>query len=179
MKREVQRKAVHTLLALLCAWGIVHIGYTGIVYATFLLLALFLIVRYWVHLPGVTHLFRSTYGELFFVLGILASLFLSYPDMYPFQIAMMVLGLADTSASLVGMTFGNTHQYKLFGEKRTVHGSLACFAVTYGVALFFGVPYLIGLCLAGCVGVVEALSPRGSDNFFIPTVAVLLLVVLG
>lgn len=179
MKHEVQRKVVHTVLALMCAFGLGRFGFLAVVSGAVVLLLLFLMARFWVHVPIVTSIFRSTYGELFFVLGIVVSLFLAYPAIQPFQIAMVLLGFADTSASLVGMLFGATHTYELFGEKRSVHGSLACIGVSLGVLFFFGVPILSSICIAGCVTAVEAFSPRGSDNFSIPVIAVVLLVLFG
>lgn len=179
MKHEVQRKVAHTVLALVCAFALGRFGFLAVVSGAVVLLLLFLMTRFWLQVPILTSLFRSTYGELFFVLGILASLFLAYPTVQPFQIAMVLLGLADTSASLVGMVLGTTHTYEVFGEKRSVHGSLACVGVSLGVLFFFGVPIFSGICVAGCVTIVEALSPRGSDNFSIPVVAVILLVLFG
>ena len=84
--------------------------------------------------------------------------------------------VADPAAALVGTRWGR-RAYVANGERRTGEGSLAfCLAAFACVALPLGLfsPHsavtVVGVAalLAVAVAGVEAVSPRGSDNLFIP-----------
>jgi len=86
---------------------------------------------------------------------------------------MVILALADTFASLMGMRFGN-HSYNIYDEKRTMEGSGACLVASLCVLVFFDLPFLQALYIATALTIVEAVSLRGSDNLFLPLATVVL-----
>jgi phytol kinase len=88
--------------------------------------------------------------------------------------AALVLGVGDGLGEPIGSRFGRLRYpvLGLFGAEgrtRTVEGSLAVFVGSLAVLLVFGSCSLglaVGAALAATLA--EALSPRGTDNFFVP-----------
>ena len=102
---------------------------------------------------------RLSYGEFFFPLSIILLVFIANTK-WEFAAAVLILGIADAAAALVGKRYGKRISYKVLGQTKTLAGSLAFFVVSL-------------LIVAGFVA--ENLGVYGSDNFLIPIVAVVLL----
>ena len=91
----------------------------------------------------------------------------------------MAMTWGDAFASIIGKRFGK-HSYTVpgsKGHKRTLEGSLACFvftfvavAITLAIVSSLSLPLiLLGGLFAAIVGtLLEAISPRGSDNLTVP-----------
>lgn len=121
---------------------------------------------------------RKTWGEFFFPIGVI-SLALLAPPIWLFVIAVLLLGLADGAAAIIGKRF-KSHTYKVFGHKKSVAGTLAFFtvAVVVVLAVLVAIPESVPTrqFLLAVIGVplltalTENVSPYGSDNFTIPLV---------
>jgi phytol kinase len=124
---------------------------------------------------------RRTYGEVLFPLGI-AGLALACPSPLPFAYGVLVLGLGDGLAALVGERFGR-RRIPLLQTNKTLWGTGAfltvCFAL--GVALLAptGVSPLYLLAAAAAMAIaltpIELFLTYGLDNLALPPVAGLLL----
>jgi len=88
----------------------------------------------------------------------------------------MAMTWGDAMASVIGKAYGQ-RSYRVWGQSKTWVGSLACFSWTMlAIVLtlrFSGkmgpVPALLYAAAAGLVAAVaEALSPKGTDNLFVP-----------
>lgn len=84
--------------------------------------------------------------------------------------ALSFLALGDTFAAMVGINFGRR---KLGKGKKSLEGSLACFAVCFAFALFFGLHPVVA-----CAGAVAATLAEVSwlpvdDNVEVPIVSAL------
>lgn len=88
----------------------------------------------------------------------------------------MALTWGDSMASLIGQAYGQ-RGYSLWGQRKTWLGSAACFswtmlAVTFTLRLLGSVAPLPALLYAAAAGLAaalsEALSPKGTDNLFVP-----------
>lgn len=172
MKQELRRKGVHMLLALLFAAIASSVHSQVLIWAglaLFVAFALGRVLRLCAHVGGVP---RVTFGELFFALGIIATAVISNGRVELFQMGMLILALADPLAAVIGIGFGR-HEYQVLGEVRTYEGSLACFVTVALVLAAFGVSVPIAIPLALVLTAVEAVSPRGSDNLFLPSLTVL------
>jgi phytol kinase len=131
---------------------------------------------------------ESTLGTVYFPLSFALLLGLFWPVGRP-EIAaagLMALTWGDAMASIVGQTFGQKG-YRIWRQQKTWLGSLAFFSwalLSVTMALRFVGRYsppvaLLHGALAGLVGmVVEALSPKGTDNLTVPIVAAGLLYLL-
>jgi phytol kinase len=121
---------------------------------------------------------ERTLGTVYFPLSFAILLALFWPIGHP-EIAaggLMAMTWGDAMASIVGKTYGR-RGYTLWGQKKTWLGSLACLSWTFlSVTLTFRLmteldqlQVLLYAFLAGLVAtVVEALSPKGADNIFVP-----------
>ncbi len=131
--------------------------------------------------PRRTHYILFSYIATFCG-GVLSNLLFGHFAMLGYAIT----GLADAVAEPVGTRFGR-HHYKVltFNRQpayRSLEGSTAVFTATVFVATIvlksvfisaFSWPLI--LLIAFCCTIVEALSPRGFDNFFLQLTATLLL----
>lgn len=169
------RKGVHSLLAVCLAFVGVTYGVVPVVALGAILLGFFLASRTWRHLDVLDFVAVASFGELFLAVGVIvtALLFLvGGPN--AFLGGLLILAFADPMAALVGKTYGK-RPYTIFGEIRTYEGSLTCLLVSALIMALFGVPWYLALFAGLILAVVEALTPRGSDNLFLPVVAALIL----
>lgn len=125
---------------------------------------------------------RLSYGEFFFPISTILCALLAQSK-WVFAAALLVLGLADTIAALVGKTYGRSTSYTVFGQKKSALGSLAFFAVAFAVVCWFsaysGVTPVAAwweiVAVALLLTLVENVGVYGSDNFLIPLAAVITL----
>lgn len=130
------------------------------------------------HDPG-----RKTWGEFFFPIGVIAILLINTPR-WIFILAILNLAFADAAAALVGTRYGKKNSYTVFGQKKSLFGSMAFFAVSailISVALvvspsavaststmmIYWVPFMATLS--------ENVGAFGSDNLWILLTIALLL----
>jgi dolichol kinase len=82
-------------------------------------------------------------------------------------LGILVAGLADAAAALVGRRFGS----RRLAAGRTVEGSVACFGVAFAIAWAFpGFGVGAATLIAGVVTLVEALPLRVDDNLVLPPI---------
>jgi dolichol kinase len=126
--------------------------------------------------PRTKHVFRHFFGELLRNhedVSLLGSTYLLIAclltiHLFPKPVAVLALSfliLGDTVAAIVGKSMG---RLRLIGGK-TLEGSLACFAVCFGLTLLMpGVPPPVGLVGAFVATLFELLPIPLDDNFRIP-----------
>jgi phytol kinase len=170
---EVLRKLVHIGGALLAVPLPLVLPYRQIVALGVIFAVVMAVSRRARVFTAVHDVERATYGEILFPLGVafLAALF---PHPLPFVYGVLVLGLADGLAAIVGTRYG---RLRIPGGKSVV-----------GSATFFGVSCATGLALLGspaaavstaaALTAVEATLRGGLDNIVVPGVAGLLVTVL-
>jgi dolichol kinase len=124
---------------------------------------------FWRSLYGIE---RRSFGELFFPLGVGVAA-LAAPSIRSFAAAMLILGISDTLAALVGQRYGSPgHRLPGAGAKTLVGSAVFCASaaaimLACGVYGFWYVPVA-----ALATTVVELYSPRGSDKQTIPMAVV-------
>ncbi|MBN1929843.1 MAG: DUF92 domain-containing protein [Chlorobiaceae bacterium] len=127
-----------------------------------------------------------SYGPVFFpLIFFLQALVLWNEHVWILQTSMLVLGIGDALAALVGTAAGRRHIENLTKSRKSVEGSMAMFIsslVILSVSLFVfqnafagglaGQPVwkllALALLLALLATAVEALFSHGADNLFIP-----------
>lgn len=126
---------------------------------------------------------RLSFGEFFYPLSAILLTFVAQSK-WEFAAAILILGIADTAAALVGKRFGKGNTYLVFGQQKSIMGSLAFFLTTFSIVWGFitlhGVELgsvSLGLVILTSLLVTSAenLGVYGSDNLLVPLVAVLLL----
>jgi dolichol kinase len=109
---------------------------------------------------------RAGWGEAFFPLGIALAALLYLPaNQHIYSMAILVLGISDPLANIVGHKATGVWATKLLFGK-TVGGSLAFFASSTAVCLAF-LPAPQALLVSSLLTVIETISPLGSDNLTI------------
>lgn len=118
---------------------------------------------------------RNTYGELYFPLAISVCALL-FPDRLLFTYGVLVVGISDALASLLGLRFGRK-KYKSPDGPKSYIGSAAFFvsSVIIGATLvlsFINTPVIVAVTwsvvLAAILTLIEARSHKGIDNLLVP-----------
>jgi phytol kinase len=125
---------------------------------------------------------RTTYGEVFFPLGI-AVLAVVCPDKRGFAFGLLVLGLGDGLAALVGGKLGR-RVVPLVRTSKTLWGSgtflFACFVLAAVLLASAGIAIPAALVAAAAIAIaltpVELVLTYGLDNIALPPLAGLLLI---
>jgi dolichol kinase len=117
---------------------------------------------------------RPTIGEIFFALAVGATTFVTY-QRWVYAAALLQMSLADGLAAVIGVHFGKTTRYRIFGSKKSIVGTLVFFFTS--LLILFDFSYASGGSLgltrlvATAVGstVIENLAGNyGLDNLFVP-----------
>lgn len=134
--------------------------------------------------PNEARASSLNYGTVYFPVAFLLLVWLFWDwNAWIMQTAMLVLGLGDAAASLVGESVKNPHRYK-FGAVKSLEGSLAMFAVSfvvlYGCFIFFkpqsatlgqfsdAALASLAFALALIATAAESLVSGGADNLTVP-----------
>lgn len=183
----VTRKIPHALCGLFAALAAFQLSngavVAGVLAAATVALA-FIVERGLVPVPGVFDGTRSRdYGLVGFAGGALVAVLAFWPDRVAIAAGVVVLGLADAGAALVGDRYGR-HRVEAGGGVRSIEGSVAFVAIAFVVSMLFcrvglelntfmavSVSLFVALTTAG----VELLVAPAADNLLItPWVALLL-----
>lgn len=130
---------------------------------------------------SIHSILRHTHGEVLFPLGI-ALVVLIEPQAWRITYGILVMGVSDALASVVGIRYGKKRYTTLDGHWKTYLGSLTFFVCTLGIGvagLMIGEGYTLlsslwpAAIVAAVLTIVEAGSSYGIDNLLIPTVAAL------
>jgi len=118
---------------------------------------------------------RQTFGDLFFALAISLCALLT-TNKYFFMIAVLHVAVADGMAAIIGRKYGAKWRYKVFGETRSVLGTMAFWSSSFvilGIGLLFVLQpsiyayAIMLLVLPPLLSLLENLSILGLDNIVI------------
>ena len=191
MAREFGRKAFH-MLSLVYWAAFAFFGWPKIVYWMSGWLVIVLIIETArLRLPALERrlvglfegMIRDTerrhYSGIFHTTaGSLAAMLVAGGDPAIVGAAIGSLAFGDSAAALVGKAFGRT---KILGGKKSLEGSLACFAACFALAIGVGVRPGAALASALAATAVELLPTTGffNDNLWMPVAAAVVLRVMG
>lgn len=180
LRAEVTRKFIHITVASFAATWPFFMEWNQIYLVSMLMFVGILLSRT-VHLfPAIHGVKRRTWGELFFAMSIGICAVLGQ-DPWGFAAAMLVMGVADGFAALVGTLIDNTHRYRVFGHYKSREGTLTFFAMT--LFILVSCVWLGGMSagllklawLAVVASALENVSVGGTDNLFVPLAIVVLI----
>ncbi|MCD6115933.1 DUF92 domain-containing protein [bacterium] len=134
-------------------------------------------------LKGMDNSERKTYGTVYFPIAFILLIFTCWTSYKSVLMAsILILGIADAMAAIVGESVKNPRIFNLTGEKKSVQGSSAMFVSTF-LIVFFTLPLIdyldnitISFALSFWIAIVtalfatglETLSFAGSDNLTVP-----------
>jgi len=189
---EVTRKLVHISTGVLIFFAprIFSSGIPAILLAVIFITVNFAAIELGL-LKGMHGTNRRSYGTVYYPLAFLILVLLCW-DTVPqiISISILVLGLGDAAAAIVGENLSSAHIYCLTSDKKSLEGSAAMFVTTFVVVAFlligsFGlngtlefdfVPGFSRPVLGGLIALAvsffatawEAISSKGLDNLTIP-----------
>ena len=126
---------------------------------------------------------RESVGEFWFLLGVMVIYVIAGDDVVVYSIGILILAVADMAAALIGLFYGQ-HSFSVSGGTKSAEGSgafllTAFLCVHVPILLITDVGRLESLLIAINVGLLlmfaEVGAARGSDNFILPVVVVVLL----
>mgnify|MGYP001320664535 FL=1 len=186
-KPEVNRKLVHVLvgsMALTSPFIFVSNIPPTILGLIFLLINLFAIKTKF--LEGIHSTKRKTYGTVYFPLAYVLLCIFWWDRQITFQISLLILTFADTTAALIGENFESPHLFQPWRDKKSIQGSLGMGIISilltyFGTMLYRNLSgidplefnFLFPLCfIVGLISTfAEMLSDSGSDNLSVPIIS--------
>lgn len=182
LESEVTRKGVHVLMGAVTlpfpwlfenAWPVILLG--GVAAASLISIRTIptLLEKIGIVLHGVD---RSSYGELYYAAAVVLLFVLSGGDPILYGVPILLLGLADPVAALVGLHYGQVF-YRTGEGVKTGEGSASFFLVAFfcvhlPLLLATDTGRLESLLIAVIAGLLlmllEAIAWHGLDNLFIP-----------
>ncbi len=181
IRTETIRKIVHIVGGTFVATWPFFMSFKAIELLSLASIVVFLIVRHYKILGSLHAIERRSAGDILFGVGVGLSALIS-ANKWIFAAAILHLSLADGLAGLIGTHPRSKHAYKIFGERRTVAGSLTFFLVSMAILgwVTHSAPAMSGVTLympwiAFLAAVVENLSVLGTDNIFVPLFIVFML----
>ncbi len=123
---------------------------------------------------------RKTIGDFLFALAIIIVALITH-DRLIFTIAILHLSLADGVAAIVGTRYGKKYRYKVFGQYKSVIGTMSFWLcslvlisifmiITKGSVIWFKIAYLPILAAA-----LENIGVYGTDNIIVPVMIAIVL----
>jgi len=134
---------------------------------------LMVVLSKWLHIFKSIHsVQRPTWGEVYFALVVGLLTFVTHSKGI-YAASLLQMSLADGLAAVVGVNFGKSHRYKVFGHPKSYLGTLTFFVtslILLGGYVLTGHDlatwHLVGLSILATIG--ENLAVAGLDNLLIP-----------
>ncbi len=169
---NLNRKAIHALSAVIICFFPYFFTIKQIVFISLLFAFIFLLSRYFNFLP-IIKVKRIGLGEVFYPLGVLISAlaFLPQGEVLAFQFGILVLGISDAMANVLGDLYG-VHRIDFYWSKKSLEGSFFFFLSTFLILLNFAnfdisnifIYFILSLVLT----FLEFLLFFGLDNLVLP-----------
>ncbi|GAB3748299.1 diacylglycerol/polyprenol kinase family protein [Microlunatus parietis] len=169
---ELSRKIAHVGSALLAVLSCLWLDFRWYVLIGLLFSAALLLARRYLPLRSLSSRAEGSWGDLLFGVGVALAALLA-DNAIVFVLAVLILGLADTAAYLVGRRW----PIRTIVLGRSVGGALTFLVVAFLITLPAG-PMPAAVVALGCT-VTELVSPRGTDNLTVPAIAAILISALA
>ncbi|MFA5420874.1 MAG: hypothetical protein WC280_02540 [Patescibacteria group bacterium] len=175
---NLNRKLIHIISSFVIILFPYFLNIWQIITISVLFSFIFLISKIKGFLPIINRVKRVSWGEIFYPLGVMISaiLFLPQNDIKAFQFGVLILGLSDAMANIIGDMFGSI-KVEFPWSKKSLEGSLAffitslvLFAIFTSSSFFLGNIFLI-LLASFLLTVSEFFLFFGVDNLILPSLA--------
>jgi dolichol kinase len=178
---ELKRKLVHIAVALFVAFWPWIMSWKAIQLIGIAMVLVLLVNRQIKVLHYLGGIRQQTYGDVFLALSITTTALLTNEKIF-FAVAILHVALADGLAAIIGTKFGRKFRYKVFGQTKTVIGtmtfwllSVAILAVgllpAYDLIPFNHYAALL-ILLPPILALTENAAVWGVDNLAIPIVVI-------
>lgn len=176
LHKELSRKLSHIIAGISAACLPLVMSFNNVMILSMLFLPVMILSKKKGLFTSIHNVKRKTYGEFYFPISIFICAWL-FQDIHIFMFGVLVMGISDGLASLVGQKYG-TKTYKLWQSKKSYVGSTVFFIATFLIGLLT-IPYLGFALVPICalLTMAEAGLSGGSDNLVLPPAACLLAVI--
>lgn len=169
LSTALTRRFAHITTAIVACVAPFFVTQTEIIFVSIIFVAVLLYGRRYHIFSAIHTVERRTYGDIFLPLGVAGAALFFLPGNVPaFQFGILIMGISDALAGLVGEKFAQ-HSTRFFGNKKSLEGSLVFF-VSSLILTFLFVP-LIGyelLLIPLLLTLVEFCFIYGLDNLVLP-----------
>lgn len=169
LSASITRRMTHIGAALIAAAAPLFLTQKPIVFACLFFAGVIFLSRRTTFLSSIHGVERASFGDVYLPLGeaIAAMIFLPH-DVGAFQFGVLVMGISDGLAGLVGERFGK-HRLALFGSRKSIEGACTFFVSSMLLTLFFipGIDYRI-LVIPFTLTAIEFSLGYGLDNLILP-----------
>lgn len=177
---EFGRKFVHITVGTFVAFWPFFLTWNQIRFMSLAFLVVVIISQLLHLFQAIGSVQRPTYGEVFFaiVVGLLTFITTSKAI---YAAAILQMSLADGLAAVLGSAYGRTTRYHVFGQAKSLVGTLVFFVVSLGILITYSVHSVHGLPVAviglGALATtaLENFAVFGLDNVAVPLLVALLL----
>lgn len=180
MESELGRKAVHMSVGTFVAFWPFFLSWWQVQLLSAAFLVVVILSKSFRIFNVVHSVQRPTYGEICFAL-IVGILPFVTQDRAIYAAAVLLMGLADGLAAVIGTKYGGMTRYHVLGHAKSVVGTLTFFVVSLGILGGYVVfspagfsPWLILIAVVATL--IENVAVLGLDNLFVPLVTALALV---
>lgn len=179
---EASRKLFHIISAFIAVSWAFFLGYKIIITVEIIFIVFSLLARKYRWFKWLFEVGRESWGEIFYAMGVIfAALFAKSGWVY--AAAILIVGLADAAAALIGRHFGKSNEYRVFGHKKSVAGSSAFYLVSLSILSlimminpdFASGNWHVIIWLPLVATFIENTSPYGLDNLLVPIVVIAIL----
>lgn len=176
IRGETSRKFVHIIIGSFVAFWPFLMSWRTIQVISIAFLVVLEFSRHFKIFQSIHNVRRETWGEMLFAISI-GLLPLITTSRLVFAAAVLHMSLADGLAGLIGTKFGSKSRFSMFGQRKSVVGSLTFAVISYAIVLgFFKASRLVGLedinwvviSLPILATLLETASVKGTDNIVVP-----------
>lgn len=176
LRGEAARKFLHILTGAYVAFWPLYLSWVEIQILALGAILFFMLARFTKFLSSIYAVKRRSWGDLAGPATILILAMLE-PSIWVFTAAVLHIAVADGFAALIGNKYGHAKLHRIFGNKKSLIGSLTFWGVSFTI-LFAGanisdiglagltVPMLIWLSAGAAY--LENITPYGFDNLIVP-----------
>jgi dolichol kinase len=176
LSSDSTRRIIHIGAAIIAYTFPFYLSLQQVLIICFILLGIMIFSRYKSLLSHIHKVDRKTWGEIFYPLGIMIAAISFLPnDIASFRIVILILGVSDLLANIIGTHLGS-HSFEVFKCKKTIEGSFAFFVSTLIILLIFQINPLVAVFISMIATFAEFFSPYGSDNLIVPIIVSVLLI---
>lgn len=182
ISNETARKIIHITHGVYVATWPFFVSWRSVIYLEIAFLVMVAFARIFKVFGSQRAVARLSWGEFFYPLGVILLVVTNQPR-WVFVLAVLHLALADAFAALVGIRYGKGNRYKVFGQTKSVAGTIAFFVTSVILVslTFILVPTHINdttanvlILLPITTTFIENIGVYGVDNLLIPLAVVLL-----
>lgn len=170
---ELSRKFIHITVGCFVAFWPFFLSWTEIILLSVAFVVGVGISKHFHIFKAIHSVQRPTYGELLFGAAVGITAVVTHGKGI-YAAALLQMSLADGLAAIVGMRYGLTSRYKVFGATKSVVGTLTFFAISLALLVGFSevtgahLPLAFMLALAATASLIENIGVYGLDNIMVP-----------